>query len=376
MVKQKVLILAGLAGSLQRFRGPLIKSLVARGHEVHAIAPSLTEDTETAEWLCRQGVVCHKIPFSRVGLNPFSDLRLLVSLVIFMRRIQPNVFIGYTIKPVIWGTLAAKIAGVPSRVALITGLGYAFTGSARGKRWFIQKIARWLYGLALQRSTLVFLQNQDDLQDFRSLGLLPENVPAVIVNGSGIDTAAFSFTPLPEGPINFLLIARLLGDKGIREYVAAARHLRQEWPEARWHLVGGFDSNPDGLSKTELAEWVSDGLVTWHGALADVRPAIASCSVYVLPSYREGTPRTVLEALSMGRPVITTDAPGCRETVVDGENGFLVPPKDVPALAAAMKRFLQEPSLGDRMSVSARTMAETKYDVQKVNAVMLDSMEL
>jgi glycosyltransferase involved in cell wall biosynthesis len=376
MSKQRILILAGFAGSLRIFRGPLIQSLLARGHDVHAAAPDLTEDTETTEWLRSEGVVCHDISFSRVGLNPLSDLRLLVSLARLMRRIQPNVFIGYTIKPVIWGTLSARIAGVPSRVALITGLGYAFTGVARGKRGIIQKVARWLYGQALRRSTLVFFQNPDDLQDFQNFGLLPEDVQSVVVNGSGVDTTAFSFIPQPEGVIQFLLIARLLGDKGIREYVAAARHLREKWPKARWHLVGGFDNNPDCISETEVAEWVNAGLVTWPGALADVRPAIADCSVYVLPSYREGTPRTVLEAMAMGRPVITTDAPGCRETVVDGENGFLVPVCDVKALAEAMQRFLDEPTLVRSMGHRSREIAVEKYDVHKVNAVMLKEMGL
>lgn len=371
-----ILMLAGFAGSLRVFRGPLIRELAARGHKIHAAAPELTRDIETMAWLGEQGVICHDISLSRTGLNPFSDLLLLRALTELMRGIRPDVFIGYTIKPVIWGILAARIAGVPSRVALITGLGYAFTGVARGKRALIQKIARWLYAQALRRSTLVFFQNPDDLRDFRNFGLLHEDVPAVVVNGSGVDIAKFPFTPQPESAIQFLLIARLLGDKGIREYAAAAEKLNALYPETKFHLVGGHDTNPDAIQSAEIRAWCEAGHIVWHGVLADVRPAITAAHVYVLPSYREGTPRSVLEAMAMGRPIITTDAPGCRETVVDGVNGFLVPVRNVQALIEAMQRFLDEPTLVFSMGHRSREIAVEKYDVHKVNAVMLKEMDL
>ena len=309
-------------------------------------------------------------------MNPVADFAMAVSLFRLMRKIRPDVVLSYTIKPVIWGTLAAWIARVPRRYALITGLGYAFTGRATGKRLIIQRIARWLYKCALAQATKVFFQNPDDAALFKNLGLVPGHVPIVVVNGSGVDTAHFAPVPLPKGPMSFLLIARLLGDKGIREYVQAASIIRRNHPTVRFDLVGGLDTNPDTIALAEVERWHALGDIIWHGPLDDVRPAIAAAHVYVLPSYREGTPRTVLEAMLMGRAVITTDAPGCRETVVEGINGFLVPVRDGVALANAMKRFIDRQDLVVEMGLTSRRIAEDKYDVHKVNAVMLAEMGL
>ena len=193
-----------------------------------------------------------------------------------------------------------------------------------------------------------------------------------IVNGSGIDTQQFEPAPFPDGPTRFLLIARLLGDKGIREYVAAAGKIRALGWDAGFHIVGGLDSNPDGIAAAEVASWTQGGIIDWHDTVSDVRPHIAAAHVYVLPSYREGTPRTVLEAMAMGRPIVTSDAPGCRETVRDGVNGFLVPPRDTGALVEAMLKFLEDPSLIGRMGSESRRYVVEKYDVDKVNASMLE----
>lgn len=371
-----VFILASLSTSLRNFRGPLIAELAERGHEVHVAAPDLLEDATTCEWLNERGIECHDVPLSRAALNPFADLGTLRVLRQLMTQLRPDLFLGYTIKPVIWGLIAARMSGVSRRVALITGLGYAFTGQARGKRALVQKLARSLYARALKGATLVFFQNPDDRATFRQMGLLPEETLEVIVNGSGVDTNTFAPVPLPDGPTRFLLIARLLGDKGIKEYVAAARMLRAERPDIEFHLIGGLDPNPDGISETEVQRWHDAGDIVWHGALNDVRPSIAAAHVYVLPSYREGTPRTVLEAMSMGRAIVTTDAPGCRETVQDGENGFLVPTQDVASLADAMRRFLNTPELMTTMGASARKVAVEKYDVRKVNDAMILAMKL
>ena len=372
----RVLIIASLASSLRNFRGPLLEAMIARGHTAHAAAPEMETDPETRAWLEARGVICHAYPMARSGLSPVGDLRCFLALYRLMRRVRPDLSLGYTIKPVIWGGLAAWGARVPQRVALITGLGYAFTGDARGKRAVVRRIVRRLYALSLRHATLAFFQNPDDRADFLGWGILPTGLPVQVVNGSGVDTTVFAPVPLPDAPMRFLLIARLLGDKGVREYVAAAAKLRKAWPDAEFHLVGPLDPNPDGISETEVRGWQEAGHVVWQGAREDVRPALAEAQVYVLPSYREGTPRTVLEAMSMGRPVITTDAPGCRETVEDGVNGFLVPPKDVGALATAMERFLIEPDLIHRMGAKSRQHATEKYDIHKVNAVMIDAMGL
>jgi len=373
----RFLIIGGFAKSLLNFRGPLLRELVARGHEVHAAAPGLRRGSVESRELRQMGVTPHDVPMNRTGLSPLADLKLVFSLIHLNRRVRPDMVMGYTIKPVIWGLLAAKLAGVPQRVALITGLGYAFTGNARGKRAIVRRVARSLYGLAMRCATLVFFQNPDDRTDFARWGLLPRKLAVEVVNGSGVDTAKFAPVRFPDGSLRFLLIARLLGDKGIREYAAAAARLRTRWPDAEFHLVGPLDPNPDAIAEDEVRSWCVAGDLVWQGVLEDVRPAIAASHIFVLPSsYREGTPRTILEAMSMGRPVITTDAPGCRETVENGVNGFLVPIRDTDALVEAMSQFLANPGLVLVSGAAARRRAVEIYDVQKVNATMIAAMGL
>ena len=222
----------------------------------------------------------------------------------------------------------------------------------------------------------MIFQNPDDQTLFRQLGLLQPGKPTLVVNGSGIDLASYTVAQLPSGPMHFLLIARLLGDKGLREYALAAQCIKAIHPDVQFSVVGWIDENPNAINQIELDAWVKAGTFNYLGRLQDVRPAIAQCSVYVLPSYREGTPRSVLEAMAMGRPIITTDAPGCRETVVEGVNGFLVPVQSADALVQAMLRFVNDPALASRMGLRSRQLAEDKYDVHKVNAEMLQAMGL
>lgn len=371
----KIAVIASYAPSLVNFRGPLLAEMVARGHTVTAAAPD--PDPQTIAALRALGVVCRPVPLSRAGLNPFQDAVLLLRLWRFLRAEQPGVVLSYTVKPVIFGSLAARLAAVPCRCALITGLGYAFTETAAAslKRHLVGGLVRALYRLALRGCQVVFFQNPDDLRFFVASGLARES-QAVLVNGSGVDTDHYApAPPVTAGPA-FLLIARLLADKGIREYVAAARVLKARHPQAVFRLVGPYDPNPAAIQPDEIAAWQAEGVVEYLGETQDVRPFIAASSVYVLPSYREGTPRTVLEAMSMGRPIVTTDAPGCRETVVPGANGFLIPPRDVPALVAALERFILQPDLITTMGARSRAVAIEKYDVHKVNAVMLAAMHL
>jgi glycosyltransferase involved in cell wall biosynthesis len=372
----RVLIVGSMASSLRNFRGALIEALLSAGHDVHAAAPSLVANDPTYRWLRKRGVTCHNIPLSRTGLTPIADLRTLAALYRLMRGMRPDVMLGYTIKPAVWGVLAAWMARVPQRVAMITGLGYAFAGERSGRRGFVRWIASHLYGIALPRATLVFFQNPDDRDDLRRWGILPSTIRIELVNGTGVDTEAFAPAPFPNTPPRFLLISRLLSDKGIREYAQAASRLRARYPQVEFHLVGPIDTNPQGLSEVEVGGWNDDGDLIWHGALIDVRPAIATAHVYVLPSYREGLPRTVQEAMSMGRAVITTNAPGCRETVQEGVNGFLVPVRDVAALEAAMEKFIRVPELVAHMGAESRRIAVEKYDVRKVNAAMIMAMGL
>lgn len=375
MKKPVFLLVASFPDSLIKFRGPLIEALREAGCQVHVAVPGLSGDSDIASRLSELGVQVHDIPLQRTGMNPVKDLSVLFSLRKLMRQIHVDYVLGYTIKPVIYGSLAAWMAGVENRSSLITGLGYAFTGEATGLRKVLRSLIQQLYRFSLSRNRLVFFQNPDDEALFRQLSLLKPAVPSCVVNGSGVDVAEYTVAELPETP-SFLLIARLLGDKGVREYAQAAALVKQRFPDVSFRLVGWIDDNPDAIKQAELDAWIAAGTIEFLGKLSDVRPAISDSSVYVLPSYREGTPRTVLEAMAMGRAVITTDAPGCRETVVDGDNGYLVPVQDVSALAAAMIKLVESPARVTAMGARSRQMAEDKYDVHKVNAVMLREMGL
>jgi len=368
----RVLVVAGYAPSLINFRGDFIRALVEKGCDVYCCAPSLADDYAVVSALESIGAKPVNIDFNRVGISPLRDIFLLFNLFFLIRNISPDRVFLYTIKPVVYGGIAAWLAGVPKIYHLITGLGYAFSGDGGAGKRIIQRIVFFLYKSSLSHSACVFFQNPDDLSLFKSLGIVKKETVCKVVNGSGVNVQRFSLVPVSNAP-NFLLIARLLKDKGIREYVEAAVIVKKINPSARFLVVGWVDNNPNSISHDEVRMWSELG-VEFIGKLDDVRPAIAECSVYVLPSYREGTPRTVLEAMSMGRAVITTDAPGCRETVVDGENGFLIPIKDSEALSVAMLRFIDDPSLIKTMGNRSRELAEEKYSVEKVNVFMLDAM--
>jgi glycosyltransferase involved in cell wall biosynthesis len=254
-------------------------------------------------------------------------------------------------------------------VALVTGLGYAFTGGREPKRLLSRVLGLILYQRAFRRADIAVFQNPDDREDFRRLRLLPKKLPVGMINGSGVDLDLYQPAPLPE-TLSFLMIARFLKDKGVREFGEAAARLKRSHPHLRISLVGWLDQSPDAIDPTDLERFEAAG-VEMLGRLEDVRPAIAAASVYVLPSYREGTPRSVLEAMAMGRAIITTDAPGCRETVVDGDNGLLVPPRDAEALHEAMLRFVEDPDLARRMGERSRWLAERKYDVRQVSRELM-----
>jgi glycosyltransferase involved in cell wall biosynthesis len=366
----KFLIIASYAESLSNFRGLLIDALVKQVSSVHICAPFGADDIKVESQLVDKGVVLHDIPMQRTGINPLTDLQTLLSIYCQLRSDKPDMVLAYTIKPVVYGIVAAWLAGVPRRFALITGLGYVFVG---GRNGFLTRLVSLQYRFALGRVEKVFFQNPDDEALFRQLRIISKKTKSVVINGSGVDLDLFNVAPLSSNPV-FLLIGRLLGDKGVREYVGAARLIKACFPGTRFLLVGWIDENPNSVSKEELEGWVLEGVVEYLGKLSDVRPAIAVASIFVLPSYREGTPRTVLEAMAMGRAIITTDAPGCRETVIDGDNGILVRVRSTHCLAAAMEKLIKNPELIATMGKRSREIAEEKYDVHKVNEVMLREM--
>jgi glycosyltransferase involved in cell wall biosynthesis len=369
----RVIVIGGLADSLINFRGTLLRRLVAEGHHVTACAPDAADGVRRQ--LAALGVAYRHVPIQRAGMNPMRDVTTLRALAALYREVRPDLVLTYTIKPVIYGSLAARLTGVPRVCSIITGLGYSF-GTATWRQRALNPVVRSLFRLALAHNEVVFFQNPDDLRQFVDAGLANDR-QAVLVNGSGVDLEHFSVAPLPEGTPAFLLATRLLWEKGVGEYVEAARRLKARYPTARFRLLGPLDPNPAAVSRAQVDAWSDEGVIEYLGSANDVRPAIADASVFVLPSaYREGTPRAVLEAMAMGRAVITTDAPGCRETVTRGENGFLVPMRDSAALADAMERFLGDPGLVAPMGARSRAIAEEKYDVHLVNRVMMRAMGL
>jgi glycosyltransferase involved in cell wall biosynthesis len=382
-----VLVVAGYAPSLVNFRAPILKALRAAGYKV--VATAAEDDAEIKKTLAEWGVCYHCVSLQRAGINPINDRRYLKGLWRLMEREQPDLVLAYTHKPVIYSALAsARLARPPRVYPLITGLGFVFIGNGL-KPWMARQVLKFLYRRASRHFAGVFFQNPDDQKLFQKLGLIRPETPQRIVRGSGIDLSVFGYEPLasssqPSTP-RFLLIARLLGDKGIREYVASARQVKTTHPQVEFHLIGPSDPNPAAIPLSEVEVWQREGTIIYHGPQSDVRPFLRACTVYVLPSYREGTPRTVLEAMATGRAVITTDAPGCRETVFDaappdadvvraGRNGFLVPVKSIETLTAAMRRFVDDPSLAIRMGAEGRRLAEEYYDVHEVNRQMIEFM--
>lgn len=369
---RRIVLFGSFAPSLINFRGPLIRTLAARGHRVFALAPDM--DEATARDLRALGAEPVEVPLGRTSLDPFAAMRTVAHLRRTLDRLRPDLVVAYTIKPILLAARALGSGPGPRFVPLITGLGYSLIGGRGLRRRLIRRLAIAMYKKALRRAELVLFQNPDDRADFRRLGMIDPAKPTGLISGSGVDTGHFAPAPLPTGPA-FLMISRFLRDKGIVEFGEAAARIRAEHPDVPVRLAGWIDASPDAIDAAALARIEASGVENL-GRLDDVRPAIAACSVYVLPSYREGTPRSVLEAMAMGRAILTTDAPGCRETVEEGVNGFMVPPGDSGALYRAMKRFVAEPGRIAPMGEASRRLAESRFDVDAVNRALLACLGL
>ncbi|MFI4975591.1 MAG: glycosyltransferase family 4 protein [Caulobacterales bacterium] len=350
---------------LFKARAPLMRALLARGYRVTAMTPGGCEPGLTT--LKAWGVEFAPLGMRKTGLNPFADLRYFAALLRQMRASKPDVLMAQTIKPVVFGLAAAALAGVPRRAALITGLGYPFTeGPELGRR--IARVAAWTaYRLALPLAQVVTVENPDDREFLRRHGLTPRGRDARLVDGSGVDLARYRPTPLPDGPPTAVMVTRLLRDKGVHEFAEAARIVRRRAPGARLRLVGDTDGAPASVRRDVLEGWVAEGLIDWVGWADDVRPLLADSHVFVLPSYyREGVPVAAMEAMAMGRAIITTDAPGCRETVRPGENGWLVPPRDSAALAEAILAAFGDRGRLAAMGARSRQICEARFDAAVV----------
>ena len=365
----KIAVLSSFTTSLFWFRIDMMQAFRKAGYEVLAVGEG--PEAEWGQKFADLGIRYRQIPVSRNGTNPVRDLKTFRALYRLLKEEKPDKIFAYQAKTVIYGGIAASLNGIREFYPLIAGVGSVFLGGG-----FKQKLIRAIlvteYRLGMRHAPKIFFQNQDDLKVFTDAKILPRH-KAVMLHGSGVNVEKFTPTPLPEEP-GFLCISRLIRDKGVVEYLEAARKLHKLRPEARCVLVGPFDTNPSAIKPEELQSYIDDGSVEYVGEHKDVQPFLRACTAYVLPSYHEGTPKTVLEAMACGRPAITTDAPGCRETVTDGVNGYLVPVRDVDAIVTAMERMLDDPANAQRMATEARRIAEDRYDVHKVNATICRTM--
>lgn len=368
----RILVLGSDRDYLVNFRGDLIRAMVAAGCEVFASAPA-PEDGHHAARIREMGATFVPIEMARNSVSPLRDAATLRRLVRTFRRIRPDSVFAYTAKPVIYGGIAARLAGIRSFHALIPGLGYLFMGtgaSGRARR----ALAARMYRAGLARAETVFFQNRDDAEDLRQAGALRSGQRITYLAGSGIDTERFAPTPFPERPA-FLFVARLVREKGIGEFIEAARMVKARMPDAVFRVVGYFDGSPNDVDRGVVDAAHREGTIEFVGRVSDVRPELARSSAFVLPSYyREGTPRSTLEALAMGRPVVTTDWVGCRETVEDGVNGMLVPVRDPAAVARAVELLARDRGLLERMGRASRDRACSRFDVRSVNADIMAAM--
>jgi len=366
-VTRPVVIAANSAWNIVNFRSGLIRALKAADYEPTVIAP---HDPDLDGAIRALGIEWLPIAIDRGGLNPLADLRLLRSYRRLLRKLGPDAFLGFTIKPNIYGAMASRGLGIPV-IANISGLGTAFIKSG-----LLTGFVAALYQFALQRAAVVFFQNPDDGRLFLEKRIVRDG-QARVIPGSGIDLDRFGATPLPAGSPKFLLIARLLGDKGIREYAEAARLLRVELPRAKFQLLGPLDpDNRTAISKAELDEWVAEGVIQYLGETDDVRPFIARASAVVLPSYREGLPRSLLEGAAMARPLIATNVPGCRQLVTENVTGLLCEPRNPASLANAMRTLAQMPMrTRSAMGQAARAMVEQSFSEKVVVSFYLDALK-
>ncbi len=355
------------------YRGSLIRAAQELGHEVHAITGT-AETAGARARLAAASVELHEVPLDGGGANPFKDTGTLRAIRAVVEEIRPDAAFCYNPKFMAFGPVAAKQAGVPRIAAMVTGLGYAFTGGGF-RRALVRLALTRLYRRAFRCCDMVFFQNRDDLAEFTRHGVVQSSTRTTIVPGSGVDLSRFTPAPLPGG-VHFLMISRLLRDKGVVEFAEASQRVKATHPQATFTLLGGHDANPTAIPRELIAQWRSRGVPAILAPTPEVRPALAACTIFVLPSYREGTSKVMLEAMATGRAVITTDAVGCREPIEPGVNGVLVPVADAEALAAAMRTLADDRALVEGMGRESRRIAESRFASRLVDDVILAALGL
>lgn len=367
-LKKKCLMVVNDAGFFLTHRLPVALAAQEAGYEVHIV----TGPSEACSRIVEAGLPHHEIPLSRSGKNPFRELAAILSLIRLFRRLSPDVVHLVTIKPVLYGGIAARIARVPAVVAAISGLGSVFVAEGFVARCF-RAMVQALYRAALRHSNLrVIFQNGTDREVLENLDLIPAGC-AVMIRGSGVDLTRFQVVPEPEGDLVAIFAARLIRDKGVCEFVEAARLLRDSGFHARFQIAGDIDpDNPSSLTTEEVEAWQTEGVIEWLGYQTNMADCFSKVNLVVFPSYYgEGLPKVLIEAAACGRAVVTTDWPGCRDAVIPDESGLMVPVREVEALADAMRRVLADSVLRTEMGCAGRSLAEREYAIEKVAAAHL-----
>ncbi len=377
MSKQKIILIGTTASMMLQFRQDLIKLLLNKNLVVYTFICEYKKE-ELAQ-LEKLGAIPVTYTMARGGLNPFADLKAIKELTNKIKAIQPEIVFSFFAKPVVYGTLAARKAKVPRVYGMLEGLGYFFTEQPKGQSFktkLVRQIQILLYKIAIPKLDALILLNPDDKKDL----LISSNVKAKevhILGGIGLNLEQYRYSTAPIDPINFLFIGRLLREKGIFEFIEAAKKVKKQYPNAQFTVIGSIDpQNMGALSQQELDHLIAENLFEYPGYVNNIQDWIKESSVFVLPSYREGVPRSTQEAMAIGRPVITTDVPGCRETVIDGVNGFLIPKWNPEVLAEKMIYFIENPDQVNAMAEESYKIAVERFDVNKVNEKLISILKI
>ena len=368
------IILASYSQSILNFRKELILEIQKRGFNIIIIAPNISESHELLKFIDENNMSFYDMDINRSSKNIIMEALCIGRLIYLFFKTSPVGVLSYTIKPNLYGMLVAWFFRIPMRFSIVTGLGYLFRSESKS---FMVKTIQQIYGFALRKANIIFFQNSDDKNTLLNLGVISHQSNAICVNGSGVNTQKFLYTPLPvEQDISFLMIGRLLVAKGVIEFFSASIEINNLYPNIKFYILGWEDDGPDSISPEDIALIKSSTHLKLLDKVNDVRPIIKNSHVFVLPSYHEGLPRAVIEAMAIGRPIITTDAPGCRDTVVNSFNGYIVEKKNVSQLVNKMEFFIKHPDQIEVMGRNSRELVVEKFDVIKVNKTMMDAMEI
>lgn len=366
---KKILITTVLTEAFYKSRQELILELLKIGYEVILVGPE--NDPKVKEIFNTPKVTYYQTNIERTGLNFFQDIKTIMSIIQIIKKEKPTITYSFGgAKAVIYTAIASDFCKVRKKYSMVNGLGSIYRGTGIKNR-IVKFIMNILFRYSLKRVDGVLFQNRDDLNVFSELKLVNIN-RTLIVNGSGVNLSKFPYSEPTTKNLTFLFVGRLLKDKGIYEFIELAKKFKNSPKDIKFVIVGGFDTNPTSVKEHEMNKWVKEGLVKYVGKVNNVVDYYKNCSVFILPSYHEGTPRTSLEAMAVGRPIITTDAPGCRETVINGKNGFMVPIRDVDSLIDKVEYFIDNPNMVKVMGLESHHLAKDKYDVKKVNHSILN----